>query len=377
MPVQDKVAQLMLLGFEGRGASPAVLGLLRSRPLGGIVIRRTNYASRDQITAAAGQATLAARRSKHYPPFIWAPQEGGAFSAIPGVPPADAPGDAAGVRAAARDAGAAGRELSRLDLNGVLAPVVDVGTESADDALGARAFSSRPGSTAAFASATVAAYKRAGMVSAAEHFPGLGAANQPVEDGQASVGLSLDQLRKRDLVPFVAAIRAGAPAIVISNASYATDDFVTPATQSKAISTDLLRGEMRFTGVAIADDLSQPAITSSMSVADAAVQAIVAGSDLVYISGPARGQEGAYQALLKAARSGAIPRARLDEAVTRVLTLKQEYGLVRGSRPRTKPPAVVPATGVPGQPPVAGTPAVPGGPTPGQPSTPPAAPPAP
>ena len=77
----------------------------------------------------------------------------------------------------------------------------------------------------------------AGIMSAAEHFPGLGAATQSPDEGLASVGLSLPQLRKRDLVPFAAAIGAGVPAIVISNASYSTDDFVTPATLSRAVST--------------------------------------------------------------------------------------------------------------------------------------------
>jgi beta-glucosidase-like glycosyl hydrolase len=133
---------------------------------------------------------------------------------------------------------------------------------------------------------------------------------------------------------------------------------------------------MRFRGVAIADDLSQPAITTSMSVADAAVQAIVAGSDMVYISGPARGQEAAYEALLAAVKAGTITGARLDEAVTRVLTLKREYGLVRGLRPRTPVPAVVPPAPVPTTPGVT-TPAVPGATTPVPPSTPPVAPPAP
>jgi beta-N-acetylhexosaminidase len=247
-----------------------------------------------------------------------------------------------------------------------------VGTEGGG-ALDTRAFSTDPAAVAAYATAVVSAYKRAGIVSAAEHFPGLGAATQPVENGPASVGLSLPQLRKRDLVPFAAAIGAGVPAIVVSNASYATDDFVTPATLSRAISTDLLRGEMRFRGVSIADDLSEPAITTNMSVADAAVQAVVAGSDMVYISGPARGQEAAYQALLAAAKAGKITRARLDEAVTRVLTLKREYGLVRGLRPRRTPPAVAPpATSAPGTP-GATTPAPPGQTTPTQPSTQPGA----
>jgi beta-N-acetylhexosaminidase len=376
MPAADKVAQLMLLGFDGNGPTAPVLRLLRDRPLGGIVIRRPNYAYADQLSALAGRATGVARRAGHEPPFVWAPQEGGDFNAFPDLPPTDAPADTGNARAAGREALDSGRALVRRNLNGVLAPVVDVGTEEGDDALGPRAFSSKPGATAAFALRTVAAYKRAGVISAAEHFPGLGAATQSPDDGLASVGLSLAQLRKRDLAPFAAAISAGVPAIVISNASYATDDFVTPATLSKAVSSDLLRGEMRFRGVAIADDLSQPAITTSMSVADAAVQAVAAGSDMVYISGPARGQEAAYQALLAAVRSGAISRARLDEAVTRVLTLKREYGLVRGLRPRTKVPAVV--TPPPLAPtPTTTTPAVPGATTPAQPSTQPAAPPAP
>jgi beta-N-acetylhexosaminidase len=376
MPVEDKVAELMLLGFDGADATPSapVLGLLRARPLGGIVIRRANYQSTAQVTAIAGQATLVARAAKHDPPFVWAPQEGGTFTAIPPAGPADAAGDVQNARTAAAEGVGAGRILSRLDLNGVLAPVVDVGTEGGGT-LGSRAFSNDPRAVASYAVEMIAAYKRAGVVSAAEHFPGLGAETQPVEDGPASVGLSLAQLRTRDLVPFAAAIRAGVPAIVISNAAYATDEFVTPATLSHAVSTDLLRGEMRFQGVAIADDLSEPAITNDMSVADAAVQAVLAGSDMVYISGPARGQEAAYQQLLAAAKAGKIPRARLDEAVTRVLTLKREYGLVRGLRPRTAPPAVVaPAPVAPGTP-GATTPAAPAPTTPAQPSTQPGAPP--
>jgi beta-N-acetylhexosaminidase len=366
MPARDKVAALMLLGYEGDGPVEPVLDLLRERPLGGIVIRRANFSSPEQITAIAGRATLAARRADHEPPFIWAPQEGGEFNALPGEPPEHAPGDAGSARDAAHEAADAGRALSRLNLNGVLAPVVDVGTEEGDDAVGPRAFSSRPGPVARFGRDAIRAYKRAGMITTAEHFPGLGAATQSPDDGLASVGLSLEQMRKRDLIPFATAFQVEVPAVVISNASYATDDFVTPATLSRAVSTDLLRGELRFRGVAIADDLSQPAITTSMSVADAAVQAIAAGSDMVYISGPARGQEAAYSALVRAVRDGRITRARLDEAVTRVLTLKREYGLVTGLKPRTKVPAVVPVppvpgtTAVPGATPAVPTPAVPG-----------------
>jgi beta-N-acetylhexosaminidase len=365
MSEQDKVAQLMLLGYKGSGSTGPVLARLRRRPLGGIVIRSSNYTSDDQLTAIAGRATNAARHAHGYPPLIWAPQEGGDFSAIPSAGPADPPGSIGSARRAAHHAAASGRSLASLNLNGVLAPVIDVGTEDATDPLGPRAYSHEPSAVAAFGVAAVVGYKRAGVMSAVEHFPGLGAATQSPDNGPTSVGLSLDQLRKRDLVPFAAAIGAGVPAVVISNASYATDDFVTPGTLSKAVSTDLLRGEMRFRGVAVADDLSQPAITTSMSVADAAVQAIAAGCDMVYISGPKRGQEAAYRALLQAVRRGAISHARLDEAVTRILTMKREYGLVRGLRPQTKVSSVAPGVTTP----VAPTPVAPPTTTPVQPST--------
>lgn len=125
---------------------------------------------------------------------------------------------------------------------------------------------------------------------------------------------------------------------------------------------------MRFRGVAIADDLSQPAITTSMSVADAAVKAIAAGADMVYISGTKRGQNAAFQALLAGVKSGAIPRARLDEAVTRILTMKREYGLVRGLKPSTKGSAA-PTSAATSPTPAVPTPTAPPATTPAPPST--------
>ena len=90
----------------------------------------------------------------------------------------------------------------------------------------------------------------------------------------------------------------------------------------------LLREELGFAGVAITDDLADPAITSSYSVPDAAVQALRAGADMLYISGSAGDQQAAYAAVLRAAQSGSLPRRRLDEALGRVLEAKRDYGLI-------------------------------------------------
>jgi beta-N-acetylhexosaminidase len=81
--------------------------------------------------------------------------------------------------------------------------------------------------------------------------------------------------------------------------------------------------------VALTDDLADPAITTSFSVPDAAVQALTAGADVLFISGPPGDQQAAYAAVLRAVRRGDLPRRRLDEAVLRALEAKEDYGLIR------------------------------------------------
>jgi beta-N-acetylhexosaminidase len=175
----------------------------------------------------------------------------------------------------------------------------------------------------------VRAYRRQRFFGAVKHFPGLGSADQSTELGPASVGLDLEQLRQRDLRPFRAAFAAGAPAVLLSHALYPLSDFTRPGSLTRAIATDLLREELRFQGVAITDDLADPAITSSYSAPDAAVQALQAGADMLFISGPAGDQRAAYAAVLGAVRRGDVPRRRLDDAVLRALEAKKDYGLIR------------------------------------------------
>jgi beta-N-acetylhexosaminidase len=254
-------------------------------------------------------------------------QEGGSGSSFRDLPPADPVSRLRSIAQARTKALDSGKALKGVGVNGVLGPVLDVG--SIGSPLGPRAFSDNPQAVARFARASVEGYRRAGMLSAPGHFPGLGAANQLPETGPASVGLSAAELADRDLVPFAAAIHAGAPAVLVGNGSYVMDDFVTPASQSPGVIGGLLRRHLGFQGLAIADDLSQGAIISLGSIPDAAVASIKAGADMVFIDGPRGEQEAAYLALLNAARHGEIPAARLDQAVLRVLTAKERAGLIR------------------------------------------------
>jgi beta-N-acetylhexosaminidase len=326
--LERKVAQLFLVGFEGTDLTADVYVRLRRLDYGGIVLDRVNYTDAQVLGQMASEAGVIAGQERHVPPWVMAPQEGGERNAFPHLPPADAPADIPSASVAGREAAEAGASLKALGINGLVAPVIDVGSGDAP-ALGARVYSDDPREVAAFADATVAAYTRAGIMTAPGHFPGLGAADQSTEEGPAQVGLSVSELSRRDLVPFRAAFDAGAQAVLLSSALYSIDDFTVPASLSRNVATGLLRGRLRFPGMAITDDLADPAITTVASVPEAAVRAIRAGADMLWISGPERDQQAAYVAVLRAVQRGRISRARLNEAVGRILQAKRRFGLLR------------------------------------------------
>jgi beta-N-acetylhexosaminidase len=328
LPVERKVAHLFAVGFEGTDASADIIGRLRRLDLGAVVIARQNYSDETQLTALTDTLRATAREASHFPPFVLTSQEGGELNSLPGLPPSAPPAELASAAEAGAEALAAGRALRRLGVTGVLGPDIDVGLGSGS-ALGERVYSDDPEQVAAFARRTVEAYRSSRVFSSAAHLPGLGAADQSTQDGPASVGLELEQLRERDLVPFQAAIGAGVPGVTLAHALYPFSDFTVPASLSPVVATRLLRDELGFEGVALTDDLSDPAITALYTVPDAAVEAIRAGADMLVISGPAGDQQAAYVAVLQAVRSGRISRARLDRAVGRIVSVKRDYGLIR------------------------------------------------
>lgn len=327
LPVERKAAQVFVFGFEGSDLTGEIFGRLRRLDLGGIVLAGPNYVDSTGLAQMAGEAAVIARDEGHVPPWVLTIQEGGDLNSFPDLPPSTAPADLASVGEARAQAADAARTLRGLGVTGLLGPAVDVGLETGS-ALGARVFSDDPEQVARFAGATMRAYRKGRLFTSAAHFPGLGAADQSTEEGPASVGLGPDELRERDLLPFVAAIKAGVPAVVLSHALYPINDFTAPASLSREVVTDLLRDELGFEGAAITDDLADPAITTSYSIPDAAIAALRAGADMLFISGPAGDQQAAYAAVLGAVRSGEIPRSRLDEAVERILVAKKRYGLI-------------------------------------------------
>jgi len=320
LPVSTPVAaeRLFLVGFAGTSARHRGVRALADHEWAGVVLEAHNARSPRQVRALVRAIK---RGSGSAPPLIGIVQPGGAGSALPDLPPL-AQQDVAVAREAARTASDAARALRALGVELTFAPIADLAYPSGP--VGSEGFSADPQIAADLVGAAVSAYREGRIASAPGAFPGQGAASQDPDTGPGTVGFSLDELRGADVVPFAAAVAADAPAIQMSNAVYAAWDGVTPATLAPE-AYDLLRRGTSFGGVAISADLQATTAVTGTSVARAAVEALRAGADLLWVPGNAADQKAAVAAVARAVERDPALRARAAEALSRVELLRSRY----------------------------------------------------
>ena len=136
------------------------------------------------------------------------------------------------------------------------------------------------------------------------------------------VAHDVERLRAVELAPFAAAARAGLEAFMTAHVLYPALDPDRPATLSRRIATDVLRGEIGFRGVLVSDDLGMKAVADRYSIEELAVGAIEAGVDHLLVREPAARQVAAFEAIVHAAEARSEVRARVEESAARVAALK-------------------------------------------------------
>jgi beta-N-acetylhexosaminidase len=322
VPVQRAAAELFVVGFGGTSARDASVKRLSRRDWGGVMVMRGNVGSGGggaagrvrRLTAGIGGRAVAAGFAA---PLVFVAGGDGAPS-LAGLPrgrPVDA-------RSAGAMAARAASTVRSIGGSVVLGPVADLAQSAGPAARSG--FSADPAVAATSTAAEVRAYAAGGVAAAPGAFPGQGGAAQDPSLGPATVGLPLETLREADVVPFTAAVRAGAAVIQMSNAVYAAWDGVTPATLLPE-AYDLLRRGTGFRGVALSADLNATTATTGATAAAAAVQALRAGADLLWIPGAAADQEAAYQAVLRALRASPTLRTRAAQALARTAGLRTQF----------------------------------------------------
>ncbi|MFD6953350.1 glycoside hydrolase [Nocardiopsis sp. TSRI0078] len=327
MPYDPTLARLanatLLVPFESYQAPRWVLDGLADG-IAGVCLFHNNLDGPDQVTALNASLSEAADT-----PLISLDEEGGDVTRIGQARGSDYPGNAALgavddpalTRATLRSLG--GR-LAELGFNLDLAPSVDVNVADDNPVIGTRSFGSDAELVARHAAAAVLGLQESGVAACAKHFPGHGATSQDSHHVLPRVEADADLLRRRELLPFRAAVEAGVRSILTAHIEMPGLGGDGPATLTPHILNDLLRGELGFTGTVVSDAMDMQGVSGRIGIPEASVRAVASGVDLLCLGRfvYADQVELVRTALVDAVREGRLSGERLEEAAARNAELR-------------------------------------------------------
>lgn len=369
MTLRDKVAQMMIASFrvwqevppEGEDMpeeepprenitqlNDEIRDMVSRNHFGGILLFGQNIVDAEQTLRLIADFQATNQAGGGLPQIVFTDQEGGNVNRIPygtqGISnmALGATGETENARAMAA---IFGEELGLLGIQADFAPVVDVNNNPTNPVIGIRSFSDDPQTVAAFGKAYIQGLHDAGILSTAKHFPGHGDTDTDSHTGAPVIDKTYEELKECELIPFQAAIDAGTDMIMTAHIQYPQietgtytststgESIFLPATMSRTILTDILRGDMGFDGVIVTDALDMKAIADHFAVEDTVRLTIGAGVDMLIVppvtdTNVFRLVQTYVDTAVALVESGEIDESRIDESVLRILKLKQKYGIL-------------------------------------------------
>lgn len=280
---------MLVIGVAGTELNAQERDWLQHDACAGVILFKRNFASKTQVAELSAAIRAAAPR----PQLICVDQEGGrvqrfreGYSALPPLVEIGrmyAADPVAALELASEHAWLMASEVRASGVDLSFAPVVDVGHDNL--AIGDRSFSEDPQVVAEFTRAYVRGMHAAGMAATIKHFPGHGTVREDTHFDDAVDNRSLEQMRSRDLIPFVAGIEAGADAVMMAHIVY-PQVAPEPAGYSSRWIQDILRQEMGFRGVVFSDDIGMKAAFSAGGIKSRVDAHLDAGCDVVLVCHP-------------------------------------------------------------------------------------------
>lgn len=322
LPLTRRAALVLVVGMpEVTAADDPLVDELTDLGVGGVFLAGHNVVGRQQFTDLT--AALGTGRAPR--PLITTDEEWGRVSSLRDLlGPTSTPRTIAATRTPAQvrgEARALGRALTDLGVDWNFAPLADVDAGPADGVIGDRAFSGESATSGTYARAFAVGMRRAGVLATVKHFPGHGAVPPGVDPHSRTVRstVPMAELRRRHLPPFQQVIDAGVPVVMVNHVIYRALGRLPASMSPRAYR--LLRAT-GFDGVAVTDSIGMGAVHRRWDFPAAAEQAIRAGADAV-LSTDGRQADRMRRRLVAAVRAGRLPKDRLNEAVGRMLALRQ------------------------------------------------------
>lgn len=332
MSLEDKVSQLFFVRPEAlTGVGQAVeagemtQNALQAYPVGGVILFSDNIESEEQLRGMLANFHAYSR----YPLFVGVDEEGGTLvarvansgvAAVPSFPDMQEIGSTGDPERAYEVGTTIGGYLKDLGFNVDFAPVADVALNPYNQVIGSRSFGADPAVVSQMVSREVTGMQEQGVSAVLKHFPGHGDTSEDSHTEAAVLNKTIEELESMEFLPFQAGMEAGADMVMSGHISVpaVTGDY-TPASLSQQILTGCLREKLGFDGIVITDSMSMGAVVNYYDPAQAAVQAILAGNDMILMP---QDFQASRQAVLDAVYDQTLSEERIDESLRRIYRVK-------------------------------------------------------
>ncbi len=326
MSLEEKIGQMLIVSYEGTSVTEELFSLLNQVKPGGFILFSNNFSDYEQTQKLIADI----KSTSEIPMFISIDQEGGRVQRIKNlsdqevtiIPPMYEIGLTRDEDFAYQVGKVIGEELRVFDINMDFAPVLDIYSNPNNTVIGDRSFGTTSDIVSTMAISLASGLQDTGVISVYKHFPGHGDTLEDSHDTLPIVTKTKEELMNFELIPFIQAIENGAEAIMVGHIavpSITKDN--TPATLSKVLIQDLLKDELGFQGLVITDGLNMKSLTNLYSQEEIYINAILAGVDILLMP---EFSLNTIEIIKNAVLNGEISEERIDDAVTKILTLKHE-----------------------------------------------------
>jgi len=321
---QKALGQLFIIGFTGLDLSDDTSSFFSQANIGGAILFAPNYENPGQVAELINQIQECRR---DLPMLISVDHEGGRVQrfkkSFTRIPEASAISDVDSPRLTFEIGEIMGRELKAVGVNLNFAPVADINTNPKNPVIGPRSFGADEETVTKQITAIVRGHLVQGVQPCVKHFPGHGDTTVDSHFSLPKVDTDLETMMEREFKPFTKAFRSHCVFVMTAHVICTKIDPDRPATLSSKVLTDILRKQLRYTGLIVSDDMEMKAITDHFGVEESPVLAIEAGCDLLIYRSEAAGRK-AYASVLKALESGKLSPEIVLTAEKRIREIKKE-----------------------------------------------------
>jgi beta-N-acetylhexosaminidase len=335
MTLDQKLGQMVIVEFYGSTLNSDLIQMIQGNRVSGVLIenKNGNAQTRNQLTTL----NTGMQAQAHIPLFITTDFEGGLVNElrlITGERPSEAAIGATGNPQVAYTAGRnAATDLTSLGLNVNFMPIVDVLTNPNNPGLPDRTFGTDPTLVTTMGRAYLKGLTDGGVIGCLKHFPGLGSASIDPHFSLPHMNRSLATLNQVDFVPYRTLINEGVvPMVMVTHILNPQLDPTLPTSLSPNVVTKLLRQQLKFNGVIISDTLWMGGISNTYSLAQAAVLAVKAGTDLLLGPRGLSDTQNMIVGLHQAVTSGQLSMAQINASVQRIIEMKLQYKILTHDR---------------------------------------------